>query len=463
MTRPAPQLHVDVVERGGKPRRNRERCEIGRNLRFDASRLSSYCLRNWNNRIFDAFVLAAAVQFCDHTTARSYVNWARTFSVQIPVHEPDRWNAPQVSTPLIEALNLVTGDEWHIDFVGRRATEPPPLQRFLRPPAGSPCIVVPYSDGLDSLMVARLIESKDRGKLIRVRLGTTSVSNGPSANGVVPFASVPYRVSYGPRRAVEGSARSRGFRFALLSGVAAYLAQTTEVILPESGQGSLGPSLIPVGQAERDYRTHPVFTTAMENFLSALLGHRPRYAFPQLWSTKGETLRLFLENSPKDESWIGTRSCWQDPRHVSVEKKWRQCGVCAACMLRRMSVHAAGAKEPKTTYVWEDLSVERYEAGAARTFEKRQPKGAMHEYAVAGTLHLEHLARLSRRLGEDDSELDLDIFRLAEALASSDLTAEEKIRTRLFRMLGAHEQEWNAFLDELGPGSFVTRWATRFR
>lgn len=145
-----------------------------------------------------------------------------------------------------------------------------------------------------------------------------------------------------------------------------------------------------------------------------------------------------------------------------LASKWRQCGVCAACMLRRMSVHAARAKEPKTTYVWEDLNVGRYEDGAARTFRKRQPKGAIHEYAIAGTLHLEHLARLGRRLDENASELDLDIFRLAEALGSSDLT-EERIRTRLLRMLKAHEQEWNAFLDDLGPNSFVTRWATRFR
>ena len=461
MTRPAPQRHVDVVEPGGKPRRNRERCEIGRNLRFDPSRLSTYCLRNWDNRIFDAFVLAAAVQFCDHTTARSYVNWARAFSVRIPVHEPDRWNSPQVSIPLIEALNLVTGDEWHIDFVGRRTTEPPPRQQFLRPPTGS-CAVVPYSDGLDSLMVARLIESENRDRLIRVRLGTIPASKGSSTNGVVPFASVPYEVSYKPRRAVETSSRSRGFRFALLSGVAAYLAQTTKVILPESGQGSLGPSLIPVGQAARDYRTHPIFTKAIEDFLSALLDHRPRYSLPRLWSTKGETLRLFLEKRPRDASWRDTQSCWQDQRHVSVESKRRQCGVCAACMLRRMSVHAAQAKEPRTTYVWEDLSVERYEDGAAPTFRKRQPQGAMYEYAIAGTLHLEHLARLGRQ-DKNTSELDLEVLRLADTFGSSDLASEEKIRTRLFRMLKAHEQEWNAFLDDLGPGSFVTRWATRFR
>jgi len=461
MTKPAPQLRVDVVEGGGKPRRHRERCEIGHHLRFDASRLASYCLENWDNRVFDALVLAAAVQYCDHTRARSSVSWPRSFSVRIPVHEPDRWNSPEVSVPLIQALNLVTGDDWFIDFVGRRTTKRPPRQQFLRPPT-DPSAVVPYSDGLDSLMAAHLCEATSGRRLVRVRLGATPMSKGPAANGVVPFASVPYKVSYAPRRAVESSSRSRGFRFVLLSGVAAYLARTTRIVLPESGQGSLGPSLIPVGQAEKDYRTHPVFSKLMEDFLSSLLNFRPRYVLPHLWSTKGETLGLFLEKRPTDTSWRATRSCWQGPRHVSVKHKWRQCGVCAACMLRRMSVHAARAKEAKTTYVWEDLSVGRYEDGATRTFGKRQPKGAMHEYAIAGALHLEHLARLGRRLDENASELDLDVFRLAEALGSPDLT-EKQIRTRLLRMLKAHEQEWNAFLDDLGPSSFVTRWATRFR
>ncbi len=238
MTKPAPQLHVDVVEGGGKPRRNRERCEIGHNLRFDASRLASYCLKNWDNRVFDALVLAATVQYCDHTRARSSVSWARSFSVRIPVHEPDRWSSPEVSVPLIQALNLVTGDDWYIEFVERRTTKRPPRQQLLQSPTDSHA-VVPYSDGLDSLMVAHLCESTSGNGLVRVRLGTTPARKKPTTNGAVPFASVPYKVSYAPRRAAESSSRSRGFRFLLLSGMAAYLAQTTKIVLPESGQGSL--------------------------------------------------------------------------------------------------------------------------------------------------------------------------------------------------------------------------------
>ncbi len=51
-----------------------------------------------------------------------------------------------------------------------------------------------------------------------------------------------------------------------------YLAGASRVIVPESGQGALGPALVPVGQAYVDYRSHPLFTERMERFLAALLG-----------------------------------------------------------------------------------------------------------------------------------------------------------------------------------------------
>ena len=98
------------------------------------------------------------------------------------------------------------------------------------------------------------------------------------------------------RRSVESSGRSRGFKFALLSGVAAYLSGTKQVIVPESGQGALGPSLIPVGQEYEDYRNHPLFTHRMTVFLSALLDHKVRYTHPRLWHTKAETLAEFVAN-----------------------------------------------------------------------------------------------------------------------------------------------------------------------
>ena len=58
-----PSHRVDVVEPGRSARRHWTRCEIGQNLHFDTVGLQAYCFANWDPRVYDAFLLAAAVQF----------------------------------------------------------------------------------------------------------------------------------------------------------------------------------------------------------------------------------------------------------------------------------------------------------------------------------------------------------------------------------------------------------------
>jgi hypothetical protein len=292
-------------------------------------------------------------------------------------------------------------------------------------------------------------------KLIRVRLGSKTCDGKELSCQKQPFTSVPYRVQPGKRAFVESSARSRGFKFALLSGLAAYLAKAGQVIVPESGQGALGPVLVTVGQGYEDYRSHPLFTDRMERFLEALLHHEVRFNFPQLWHTKAETLKKFVDECKDGSSWSGTWSCWQQTRQVSVDGKKRQCGICAACLLRRLSVHAAGLAESKQTYVWEDLSARTFEAGAAPSFAAKKITRALREYAIAGTLHLDHLAGL-RTSPANSRMLDLSTFQLSRSLGLTD----EDVRSRLDRLLLQHKREWQSFTHSHGGTSFLANWAT---
>lgn len=447
-----PIHRVDVVEPGMPARRHRIRCEIGENLKFDTAGLEAYCFSNWDARVYDAFVLAAAVQFCDHTKARPSARWGRKIMLRLPVHDPEHWCSAAVSGPLQGALEFLTGDRWHLEFVARTTPEAPPRQGNFSLPDGAR-IVIPFSDGLDSRAVSGLAEREHGHKLIRVRLGSRSL-NGHRASDRLPFASVPYRVRYGRRGSVETSARSRGFKFALLSGIAAYLSQARQVIVPESGQGALGPVLVPVGQAYEDYRNHPLFTDRMEAFLFSLFGHEVHYLYPRLWHTKAETVAAFIAACPDGKNWAQTRSCWQGQRQASVSGRWRQCGICAACMLRRVSVHAIGGTEEKETYIWEDLSTTQFEDGAAAGFRKNKPRGALYEYAIAGTLHLDHLAGLQRSSANQVLR-DLQVFQLSRSLSLS----EQETRQKLERLLRQHTKEWKNFVESLGPHSFVARWA----
>lgn len=444
-----PKIEVEVVEKGRRASKNRIACEIGVNLEFSTTRLESYCLASWKPIVFDALLVAAAVEFCDRWQKRPALGWGRDFSIKIPVHDVAHWQSEAVRRSLIDALQFLTGDRWDIEFVSRRKPQDNPQQHYLEMPIGITTIV-PFSDGIDSRAVSALLE-KERGptKIYRVCLGPKGKQRRTKLQHRRPFTTVPYEVSTG-KHSGETSGRSRGFKFATVSGAAAFLVGATEIIVPESGQGALGPVLVPTGQGYEDYRNHPFFTDRMEKYFKALFDADVRFSFPRLWFTKGETLAAFSKVASK-QAHIDARSCWQQSRQVSVGNHRRQCGVCAACMLRRLSVHAAGLSEPKSTYVWEDLGASTFEGGAEKSFDKIT--SALHEYAVAGTLHLDHLAGLK------ESPLHAAaIKRQARQLALSRKISVEDAEEKLFRLLSQHQTEWRKFVHSLGKSSFIRSW-----
>lgn len=448
-----PPLRVDVVEAGERGRPERVCCMIGTHLQLSVNSLKAYCVSNWQPIVYDALLLAAAVEFCDRTKKRPALGWGRHIELRLPVHDVARWSAPDVGACLRDALSFLTGDRWQITFVSRKQPVQPPYQRVL-PITPQDFSVIPFSDGMDSRAVASLEQQRIGDKLIRVRVGPKRrdhILQIKNFRRRQPFTAIPYRVSPAARDFAESSGRSRGFKFFMASGLAAYLLGASRVIVPESGQGALGPWLIPVGHAPEDCRNHPLFARRMEAFLYALLNHTVRYEFPRLWHTKGETLAEYVSALGEGAAWQSTWSCWQQGRQVSVKGEKRQCGICAACMLRRVSVHAAGLAEPAETYVWENLGASTFGSGVAAGFTKATRK--QREYAIAGALHLDHLAALQNsRAGQ--RILQLRVAQLSEALKEP----EADVQRKLLRLLKQHKLEWEAFMDDVGRGSFLADW-----
>jgi 7-cyano-7-deazaguanine synthase in queuosine biosynthesis len=344
---------IDVVEAGRRPRKGRIAFDLGRDLEFSTDGLRSYAFSSWEPVIYDAMVLAAAIEFSDRVIKRPSRGWARRISLRLPVHDPARWNNPAVSNSLHEVLGFLTGDFWTIEFVKRSKTVPAPMQECLPFPRPTEAVIA-YSDGMDSRAVAGLVGKTLGEKLVRVRVGSKAAGKPVIDGQLQPFAKVPYKFKASMGNG-ETTARSRGFKFALISGLAAYLADAGEILIPESGQGAIGPALVTVSHAYPDYRNHPLFTARMTRFLKALLGKTVKFSFPRLWHTKGETLREFSA-LPEGDSWRDTKSCWRNSRWSALNGKLVQCGICAACMLRRMSVHAAGLREEAGIYICTDLS-----------------------------------------------------------------------------------------------------------
>ena len=367
-----PELAVDVVEPNERARKGARACELERHIKFDTAILESFSSIHWQAVVYDALVVAAAVEYCDRGLARSKMNWGRRFRVRVPVHEPSRWSDRALNAALIDALTLLTGDDWQFEFRPRRAPAETPRQSRMTFPYHAEAVIA-YSDGMDSRAAYELEHKRLGHRVVRVRVGAKRQDVPKKGQPSGPFAALPYEVKVDGEHA-EPSARSRGFKFALVAAIAAYLIDAPKVIVPESGQGVLAPAILPVGQGYADYRNHPTFTTLMEKFVFNLLGYRLRYHFPRLWMSKGETIREFVDNcDAASETWIGTRSCWQQSRHVSVLGTRRQCGICAACLLRRQSIHAAGLTDRRETYVWETLEANAFEEGAARGFNRSHP------------------------------------------------------------------------------------------
>lgn len=422
-------------------------CFVGEHLKFKESALETYFFKNREDVVYDAFVLMAAVEYCDYIKQRVTRGWGRKFVLSVPVDDPLHWNDEKVRQPLISSLNILTGDFWNIKFHKRDFVPDWPSQGEF-PIETNPLAVMAYSNGLDSLSVSGILSEEFGDKLVRIRLG------GKAKNKKHPFVAIPYQVHPNVYKK-ESSGRSRGFKFAVLSASSAYLSGASRIIVPESGQGSLGPAFVPLGRIPIDYRNHPKFFSKMEQFLFALFGKELSFEIPRLWYTKGQTIAHYIKRSNDDKSWRETVSCWRGSQQTSVNREKRQCGICAACLLRRLSVHAAGLEESNDTYLWHDLSVSDFAKGAARDVDKMHDFGAHKKYAIAGMGHLRDMAEISH-LGLSPS-LNLH----ASELARIQNIEKKVIMSNQIELLSNHAQEWEAFLTSLGEKSFLVKWARR--
>ena len=272
---------VHVSESPERKRRGIDQCLFEKNINFDLTGIQLYFFAGWNPRLFDALLVAGSVEYADRIRRRPSLKWSRQFELHIPVHDPVWWNSSVVNSALIDCLQFLTGDQWSIQFHRRNKPYPQPLQLSI-PLEPEVEAVIPFSEGLDSFIVSHIFGKSLGPKLVKVRLGSLPKNQAFRNLRAQPFSTIPYSVNLGHHRPVESSARSRGFKFLLMAGLAAYLAKANKVIIPESGQGVLGPVLVPVGQMYEDYRNHPLFTRKLEIFLELLVEKPVRFEFPQL-------------------------------------------------------------------------------------------------------------------------------------------------------------------------------------
>lgn len=439
-----PERKIDVVIGKERPHPGYLAFSLDDSLVFSTEGLESYSFSKWNPLIFDAMTVAAAIEFGDRVVKRPSHGWRRNLSLHVPVHDPDHWRRADLSAALHDAIGFLTGDEWKISFKQRTEEALSPRQAHLDF-SFKASTVLAYSDGLDSRAVAGIVESKIGQGLIRVRVGSDLPK---SQRKNQPFASVPYKICL-PCKDKETSARNRGFKFSMIGAIAAYLCGAEEVTISESGQGAIGPALISVGHAYPDFRNHPLFIKRMELFVSALFGRQIKFVFPRLWHTKGETLKEYVTVTGNND-WQQTKSCWKNNQWSSVSGQFRQCGICAACMLRRLSIHGAGLEDEAERYICENLTAPDLPTAVVPDFKGLSR--AYEQYAIAGVLHLDHLADMSSQMAANI------VQRHARLLAPALGLTTDEASDKLAALLERHALEWKHFVNSLGENSFVKKW-----
>lgn len=375
-------------------------------------------------------------------------HWSRAFRITLPVRELDRWTNA-VADSLSALLKFLTEDSWQFEFVKYQGpTRGVGFQRSLFPfKADSATRVVLYSGGLDSFAgTAQELWASPRSNCVLVSGVTNPRQQAGQASQVghlrvltsehICHVAVPYGLRWagsGGERREEASQRTRGFLFLTLGAVSAIAAQASKLFLYENGIGAIN---LPYDASQvgtySSRATHPATIFRMEGFIRMLMGREFSIENPFLFATKSEMCRHEAVRRSGDLLPL-TFSCDGFPVRA---KNRGQCGFCTSCLLRRLSIQAAGLSEYDRKGYLNDLCAPGY-VGSERNLHALR---AMDWQAY----------RLHRALSKENPwEALLDEFvelrRLQLDFYRSGGVQPSELQRRLLRLYATYTEEWQSF------------------
>ncbi|MDB5855085.1 MAG: hypothetical protein JWR22_3126 [Herminiimonas sp.] len=432
---------------------------LGTEIGIETKLLDAYCFSSPTDLTYDLMSVIGAVKYADRSIRRCHgEGWGRAISVEIPVLEESLWSSQQVTADLEDCLSYLTGDEWRFTFRRRKKRPLHPEQSIAPLVSSQAYVFVPYSHGLDSYAQVRLLKEREPGTEI-VCVFTASKPDSKTwkefcrskPRGDMKPIQVPVVVSE-PHHA-ELTFRSRPFTYYLLSAYGAVLNGSNRVLIPENGQGSLGGSLVPLGNEAQHRSCHPGFTTRLSKLLERLSGEKVNFEHPALFKTKGQVLTELAAVDPNSDTWLlEHRSCSHDQRHANHNGVRVHCGACGNCILRRASAQIAKINDV-TKYKFSDsraLSLETaiLDGGAA--------PHAMKSFLDLAGNSIRSMERMAVLANEPENA---QIWAEAASLANYMAKDVKTLHTQIVSLLGKHQNEWKAFLQECGEDSWIAHMA----
>ncbi|MFM1907446.1 MAG: hypothetical protein RLZZ591_1123 [Pseudomonadota bacterium] len=450
---PAASCSVLLYE-GKEPRRadGSFKLKLEDHARIKTDHIMRYCFAEGDQLQDDLAAVLSGVRMADRACNRQHSKgWARALSIEVPVFELDKWKSPNVSNALTDTLQYLTGDQWRFEFKQRKKAPLCPEQAHIVSLPSQQRVFMPYSSGLDSFALANQVQrDASVAELILVNVQSahqlTNWKNLGRKNDkdlhavqVAAFFKEPHRT--------EPTFRSRPFIYDMLAGYGAALAQPAKVVIPENGQGSLGGSLVPLGNEAPHRSCHPGFTSRLTKLVHALTDIVVAIEHPALFLTKGEVLSQLASLSTQPNDWLAAhRSCSYDARHSSQDRKSLHCGLCGNCLLRRVALLSANIDDT-TPYRAADLTATSFE-GAFKGQLPRVHK-SNHDVAFNSIRAMQRLADLAS--SPRNTRVESEIANIQRAL---DAPIQE-VREKMEHFLQQHRKEWTQFLEKCGPKSWV--------
>jgi 7-cyano-7-deazaguanine synthase in queuosine biosynthesis len=272
-------------------------------------------------------------------------DWRRRFHFVIPIRDPALWSQPDVAEALADALDFMSEDEFHFEFLPHEA--PAPIEHYfdLGPALGQRFAsdeVLLFSGGMDSLC-GTLVELQQHPRKRLLLVSHQSSSKMMAHQRLLAKAlrdRFPERVLHVPVRAGitdaaprEFTQRTRSFLFAAIA--AAVGAGQQRILFCENGVISFNlPIAGQVVGTRASRTTHPRTLQLLERLLSLMLQQDFRVENPFIWKTRMEVAALGVQSGHADLLPLSV-SC---SRVRSMERGQPHCGACSQCIDRGFAI-----------------------------------------------------------------------------------------------------------------------------
>lgn len=315
---------------------------IGNDLRNRFERLAVPPSRQAMDLVAVAMAVTAADTFVLRDDAAD--GWRREIEIDLPVIEPDRWNA--LAPLLARTLGFLSGDTWAFAFRGGGLMPPSPLDvrhRAVIDPSKVDAVAL-FSGGLDSgLGILDLLDAGVRPLLVSHAPRGDKTYQGAVAS---QFSPQPQRFEFNSYPSRDGmteiTTRTRSFLFLSFAALVAQAARTfrgaTSIVLHmcENGLIALNPPLTARRIGALSTRTaHPHYLSLLQELFDEI-GLGVKISNPHRHETKGEMLSRRASQQTIMQFAASTVSCG------NWKRKNMQCGRCWPCSIRRSSFHRAG-------------------------------------------------------------------------------------------------------------------------